>query len=116
MRLRSIRTWVVLAAVSPLFAACGGSGDAPDIGPQDPLWESVIERHSRGEISRRERIRIVFTHDVVDVVRVGETAAGVVSIEPAVAGSGSFASRRERVLSPESVVEPGTTFVITLRA
>ena len=112
MRLRSVWTWVVPAMVSPLLSACGGSGDTPDIGQQDPLWESVIERHSRGEISRRERIRIVFAHDVVDDSRVGESAAEVVSIEPAIAGSVTFASRREIVVSPEGDLEPGAAFVV----
>ena len=114
MRLRSIRTWMVLAVASPLLTACGSSGDARDIPPQDPLWESVIERHSRGEISRREPIRIVFAHDVVDDRRVGESADAVVSVDPVIPGSVTYASRREVVISPNVDLAPGEAFVVTL--
>ena len=114
MRLRSVRTWMLMAVTFPLLAACGSSDDAREVGPQDPLWESVIERHSRGEISRREQIRIVFAHDVVDDARVGEGAGDVVSVDPAIPGGVTFASRREIVVSPDGDLDPGAQFVVTL--
>ena len=71
MWLRSVWPWLVLAC---LLAACGDSGELPEVGTQDPLWDPVIAEHSRGEISRRDPIRIVFTRDVVDEARVGQSA------------------------------------------
>jgi uncharacterized protein YfaS (alpha-2-macroglobulin family) len=109
------RVRLVFLALVPLWAGCGGAQELPDIGPQDPLWESVIERHSRGEISRRDRIRVVFAQDVVDEGRIGESAAEVLSVDPTIAGSVTFASRREIVVSPDTDLEPGSAYVVTLR-
>jgi hypothetical protein len=115
MRLRVVGVrGVLLVAVSSLVG-CGDRREVPDVGPQDSRWEEVLERHSAGEISRRDRIRVLFAHDVVGQDRVGQSAAGVVSVEPAISGSVIFATRREIVVSPDRDLEAGRAFVVTVR-
>lgn len=113
MRVRTVGTWVAAAL---LLVGCGDSGEVPDVGPQDPLWESVIERHSPAEISRREPIRIVFTRDVIDQRRVGESATEAVAVRPTLEGSVTFTSTREIMIVPAGDLEPGAAFVVTLWA
>lgn len=114
MRRRSIRTALVFLA--PFLAVCGDADSAPDVGPQDPMWDPVLERHSRGEISRQEPIRIVFTRDVVDEERVGRSASEVVSIRPSIDGTITFSSTREIMVVPDGDLEPGASYVVSLWA
>lgn len=115
--MNGMRSAFGLGLVSVLaMAGCGDSSEMPDVGPQDPLWESVIERHSLGEISRREPIRIVFTRDVVDESRVGQSATEVIAVRPSIDAEITFTSTREIMIVPEGDLEPGTSFVVTLWA
>lgn len=111
---RWIRSSVIVAAL--LSTACGDSGEVPDVGPQDARWEPVIASHSRGEISRRDPIRIVFTRDVADEVQVGTSASEAVSIEPRIPGEISFTDTDEIMVVPEAELEPGSAWVVTLHA
>lgn len=114
MGMRAVTGLWIAAAL--LLSGCGDSGEMPDVGEQDPLWESVIERHSLGEISRREPIRIVFTRDVVDENRVGQPATEVVAVRPSIDASVTFTSTREIMIVPSGDLEPGASFVVTLWA
>lgn len=114
MWLRSMRTRVILAAL--LSTACGDSDGIPEVGPQDPAWEPVIAQHSRGEISRRDPIRIVFTRDVADEVQVGASATEAVSIRPSISGSVTFTSPSEIMVVPDGDLEPGSAYVVTVHA
>jgi hypothetical protein len=114
MRARSSRPWVSLVVLSTTALACGDSNELPEIGPQDARWESVIERHTRGEISRRDRVRVVFATDVVDESRVGTSATDLVTLQPEIPASVTFASQREVVVAPEGELDPGTAFVVSV--
>lgn len=114
MMCRWIRSSVLVAAL--LSAACGDSGDVPDVGPQDARWQPVIASHSRGEISRRDPIRIVFRRDVADEVQVGASASEAVSIEPRIPGEVSFTDTDEIMVVPDAELEPGSAYVVTVHA
>lgn len=114
MRLRGIRIWVIAAAL--LSTACGDSGGVPEVGPQDPAWDPVIAQHSRGEISRRDPIRIVFTRDVADEGQVGQSASEAISIRPSIPGSITFTSPSEIMVVPDGDLEPGSAYVVTVHA
>ncbi len=113
MRRRFVGLW---AATALLAAGCGDSNGIPDVGEQDPLWDAVIERHSLGEISRRESIRIVFTRDVVDESRVGGPATEVVAVRPTLDATVTFTSTREIMIVPAGDLEPGTSYVVSIWA
>jgi len=110
----SIRARVMVTAL--LVAACGDSGQPPEVGPQDPAWDAVIAQHSRGEISRRDPIRIVFTRDVADEPQVGGSATEAVSIRPGISGSVTFTSPSEIMVVPDRELEPGSAYVVTVHA
>jgi alpha-2-macroglobulin len=114
MWLRPIRAWLLAPLL--LVTACGDSGNVPDVGPQDPLWEPVIAQHSRGEISRRDPIRIVFTRDVADDEQIGSSASEALSVRPSIEGSVTFTSASEIMIVPAEELGPGTAYVVTVHA
>ncbi|MGD2151809.1 MAG: hypothetical protein PVG79_00985, partial [Gemmatimonadales bacterium] len=93
MRRQRFLSLVAAACVAALIAGCDRAPEVrrPEVGPQDPLWSSYISYHTTGEISRRGKFRVVFASDVVEEERVGRTAEAVVSVEPAIDASATFA-------------------------
>ena len=108
------RASLCLLLSSCLSLACGDADDLPEIGPQDARWESIIAQHTRGEISRRGRIRVVFAHDVVDASLIGQSAGAFVSVERDFEGSVTFADRREIVIAPQADLEPGVALLVSV--
>ena len=111
VRLLAAGAVVVLALV-----ACNrGPGTALKITPQDPAWSRIINAHSAGLLSRKDKIRVVFAGDVVGADRVGQSAARFLSAWPAIKGSAVFASPREIVLAPEQDLESGRDYRFTVK-
>ena len=99
-----------------MLASCRpfGGTDRIEVGPQDARWEEHISHHTRGIVSQRERIRVVFFEDLVDVEQVGQSADAMVRVEPAIDGSASFASRREIMVVPGRDLASGGAYRVTL--
>jgi len=114
----SLLSWSLLAVSAVLFlSSCNVSGrpDRPQIGPQDPLWSSYITHHSSGLISRRDKIRIVFANDVVAEEMVGQSASEVVTLEPSIEGSVTWASAHEVLIVPAADLEQESSYRVTVR-
>lgn len=106
-----------IAAVCSLLvlSGCGSDeGRLRELPSQDPLWGSFISFHTSGSISRRDKIRVVFTNDVVANERVGQTAASILRVEPAIEGSVTFASAHEILIVPERDLPPEEVYEVTL--
>lgn len=114
MRVGSRRPLAPLCVLGSLMIGCGDSGEIPELGPQDARWASIIQQHTRGEISRRGRIRVVFAQDVVDDATVGQSAGAFASVERGFTGSVTFTSRREIVIAPEGDLEPGAGLLVSI--
>lgn len=108
---------VALAGVMLLgLAACNQGPVTPlKIFPQDPAWSRIINSHSAGLLSRKDKIRVVFAGDVVSAERVGQSAARHLAAYPAVKGEAVFASTREIVLAPERELESGRDYRFTVK-
>lgn len=99
------------------LAACNrGPGSSLKITPQDPAWSHIINAHSAGLLSRKDKIRVVFAGDVVGPERVGQSAARYLAAYPTVKGEAIFASTREIVLAPERDLESGRDYRFTVKS
>lgn len=109
------RVAVVLSFIL-VWSGCSGAGrgGVPDLEPPDPRWESYLTHYTSGQISRRDKIRIGFVDDVVDLERVGQRADGFVRVEPAFPGAVLFSSARELVVVPDGDLTPGEWYRVTL--
>jgi uncharacterized protein YfaS (alpha-2-macroglobulin family) len=113
----SLFTLAALSAVVPLLASCGPSEPVarPTVEPQDARWASHISHHTSGWISRRDKIRIVFTNAVVAAEQVGQPADAAVRVEPRIAGSVTYATANEIVIVPAQDLPAERSYVVTLR-
>lgn len=91
-------------------------GGSLKILPQDPAWSRIINSHSAGLLSRKDKIRVVFENDVVSADRVGQSAAKHFLAYPAVKGEAIFASTREIVLAPQKDLESGRDYRFTVKS
>ena len=99
------------------LSACDrGPGFPIKITPQDPAWSRLIHSHSAGLLSRKDKIRVVFSGDVVGSERVGQSASRHLATWPAVKGTAVFASTREIVLTPEQDLESGRDYRFTVKS
>ena len=105
---------VSLAAVVLSCDWVGGSRD-PSVGPQDPLWNTYISRHTAGSISKQDRIRILFVNDIVSEEMVGEDAEDFLDINPSIDASITFAATNEIIVVPEENLQPDRAYRITLK-
>ena len=97
-------------------SACGPAQlDAIDPTTHDPLWADVIDSHTSGIVSKKTTIRVRFADDVVAEDRVGDDASVAISIEPAIRGSLTFASRRDILLVPDEDLASGRRYRVSLR-
>jgi uncharacterized protein YfaS (alpha-2-macroglobulin family) len=104
-----------------VISGCGqGSTGAPPappkIAPQGAAWSKIISSHTAGIVSRKSAIRVVFSSDVVEPARVGQSAAANLMADPPVAGSVTFASARELALTPQDELESGRFYRFSVMA
>jgi uncharacterized protein YfaS (alpha-2-macroglobulin family) len=108
--------FVAVLAAGVLIAGCEKARfAAPRLEPQDPAWSRIIHSHSAGVLSRKDRIRLLFSADIVDADRVGQSARRNLDASPPIGGSAVFASRREIVLTPAQDLESGRYYRLTLK-
>jgi alpha-2-macroglobulin len=99
------------------LAACNRGPSTPmKITPQDPAWSRIINSHSAGLLSRKDKIRILFASDIVSADRVGQSASRHLAAYPAIKGDAIFASAREIVLAPEQDLESGRDYRLTVKS
>lgn len=111
---RHLFVWLFVAAAVAI-AGCQPDQPAPvDPATQDPLWADVIVSHTSGSVSKKAHVRVRFAEDAVSEERVGKDASSVLSIEPAVAGSLTFADPRGLVLVPSEDLSSGQRYRVTL--
>ena len=79
----------------------------------DPRWESLISARTFGTISKRAKIRIVFSRDVVGEHRVGRPTSGL-GLEPEVEGTAIFVRPRELIFTPAEDLRSGQQYHATL--
>jgi len=112
----ALARFVMLLSLALLACGCERTRTAaPRVGPQDPAWSQIIHSHSAGMLSRKEPVRILFSGDIVEAQRVGQSAQASLEASPAIAGSTIFASRREIVLTPATDLQPGQHYRLTLK-
>ncbi|MDE2793814.1 MAG: MG2 domain-containing protein [Gemmatimonadota bacterium] len=100
----------------PLITACGLPSIPDTAGrPLDPRWGSLVSARTHGTVSKRDRITIRFTRDVVDEHLVGQPAQGVFYLDPQVEGEATFVSARELVFTPAEDLPSGQEFRVVLR-
>lgn len=78
-------------------------------------WSEYIAEHSGERISRNDKLRIRFVNDVVEQDKLGQSAAEVFLVEPAIKGKLVFANPREIILSPEQALTPGQLYSVKLK-
>ena len=110
----AFRTSFVLLAIISLISCKDSTSTAPIIPKQDATWSQIIRAHSSGIISRKSPIRVVFNNDIVSADRVGQTAQGHLKTDPAIKGTLTFVSQREIILTPDSDLEQGVHYRVTL--
>lgn len=111
-----VRALALVGLVVLGLAACNrGPGSSLKITPQDPAWSRIINSHSAGLLSRKDKIRVVFSGDVVSADRVGQSATRHLAAYPAIKGNAVFASTREIVLAPEQDLESGRDYRLTVK-
>lgn len=87
---------------------------APATPPQDVAWSHIISAHTSGMISRKSSIRVVFTNDIINPDRVGQSAEDHIKTAPSMKGKVSFASQREIVLTPDSDLTQEGSYRVTV--
>ena len=107
---------LVLLGLIGLVACNRLPGSVLKIMPQDPAWSRIINSHSAGLLSRKDKIRVLFAGDVVSADRVGQSAARFLSAYPSIKGKPIFASTREIVLAPEQDLESGRDYRLTVKS
>ncbi len=107
---------LILALFLPLLGACGlpAIPDTTDR-PIDPRWGSIVSARTHGAISKRDRITMRFTRDVVGERLVGQPTRGVFYLDPEVEGEAVFVSARELVFTPAADLPSGQEFRAVLR-
>ncbi len=92
------------------LACSGGSNDveAPEV--QQPTPE-VVSAHTKGAISTRDPIAVMFRRDVVEPDAVGTEANGILSFTPAIDGKAVWETPRKLVFTPAKPLPPATEFV-----
>lgn len=110
----SFARWVSIALwASLIFTGCSPKQDdklSAKAPTPDPAWQNIVSAHTTGIVSRRAKIRVLFTGDVTKVAAGGESADGVLMLEPAASGVARFASAREVVFTPSKDLQPGHTY------
>ena len=93
--------WLTLALALLLLASCQ-SKQRPVAPPAkaDAAWSQHLAEHTAGAVSRRAPLSLRFSHDIVTADQIGQSAAAVLSIEPAIGGAPRFAGPREIVWEP----------------
>ena len=108
-----------LAVLAGMVAGCDRNRStapaAPTIAPQNPAWSQIISSHTAGIVSRKAPIRVVFSADVVEASRVGQSAAANFASDPAVSGTATFVGTREIVLAPQKDLDAGRFYRFTVK-
>ncbi|MEZ5475850.1 MAG: MG2 domain-containing protein [Steroidobacteraceae bacterium] len=110
---------VLLLLAGALTASCQrgkptGAGTSVTPTEADPAWSAIVSAHTTGAISRKSSVRVVFVNDVVSVDKIGSDASRNLSLQPAVDGRATFASRREILFVPKTELKPAATYLVRL--
>ena len=90
-------------------------GPVPEIPPKAlPAWSDYIAEHTVGTVSRYSKIRIRFTRDMLTEEQLKADWSHLLSVTPEIEGKIRFVSLREAVMEPDSPLDPGTQFHVTL--
>src|SRR5262245_61254341 len=113
---QSILLFLLFLTLGAVLSGCDRTRTVPPkLEPQDPAWSRIVHSHSAGILSRTDKIRVIFSGDVVDAGRVGQSAAKNLEAAPAIAGSAVFASTREIVITPDKDLLAGAYYRLTLK-
>jgi alpha-2-macroglobulin len=111
----SVLVALVLVAYFGARARVAATVRPPRLSPQDPAWASFVAAHTTGLVSRKSDVRVRFVDDIVPEGDVGSSAESIVSFDPPIEGSLTFASRREIVLVPTADLKRGRYYRVSVR-
>ena len=83
-------------------------------GIQGDPWAPYLRQHATGLISRQAPVQISFLVDVASAEDVGNSAAAVMSIEPAINAAVTFVSPKEISIVPAQQWQPGQSYNLQL--
>src|SRR5689334_22160707 len=92
------------------LAGCTASSHPPEPSPQNALWGQYIAGHTAGLVSRSTKIRVLFANGMVGKDAIGTSADHLVTLEPSIKFSSTFASEREIVITPAQPLKSGMAY------
>lgn len=115
--LRGGRAALVAASVllGTTLACTGGGGDteAPEVEHAAP---EVVSAHTKGAISTRDPISVVFRNDAVAADQIQSEAEGLLTFHPAVEGKAVWETPRKLVFTPSEPLPQATEFTVEVAA
>lgn len=87
---------------------------APKASTTDPVWSEYISAHSKGALSKNDRIRVRFMNDVVKSDQVNKSAKRFVEISPELNARIKFINPREIEIKPHKQLKSGQAYSVTI--